>query len=233
MAEKVPVLILLVSNLVLFVYTQWTWMAACTAADRWPASINKFVEDGDRTLIEGDAKEASKHFSQAIKLEPTLYKLYIRRADAYAIANDTKSALADYQHALVLCPGSMDALTHRGNLYKHNGQYQLALADLTEAISHLSPRWYRNGRLIHYTVRAYNAYAARAQLFSGLGQFQRAIDDLTTVLDCAPENLQISIYTERATLYDKVGLHSLAKQDRTSSKKMVDLLFGPKLEDYH
>jgi len=55
--------------------------------------------------MKGDNAEAVKHFTEAIRIEPSNPQSYFARAYAYARMNDRESAKADYQMCLKLAPG--------------------------------------------------------------------------------------------------------------------------------
>lgn len=78
--------------------------------------------------------EAIRHFTNAIKVDPTYTRAYMCRADSYAEIGDHKEALHDVTRAIILRPDDR-------HLYLRRGQLLLQLGDLNLAgfcVRHIS-----------------------------------------------------------------------------------------------
>ena len=111
-------------------------------------------------------KEAVKHYTQAIELNPDHVSAYYNRGNAHSNLRDYKSAFDDYTHAIELNPDFADAYNNRGTVYFRQGELKRALDDFTHAIE-INPN-------------LAEAYYNRGDTWLHLGEWEKAKSDLTT-----------------------------------------------------
>jgi tetratricopeptide (TPR) repeat protein len=78
-------------------------------------------------------EDAVNCYSEAIKLAPKNFWMYMDRAGCYAKLNKTKEAIADYTQVIKLAPTEPSAYVFRAKLYEKLGQNDLARKDREQA----------------------------------------------------------------------------------------------------
>ena len=101
-------------------------------------------------------------------------------------------------------------LTDRAGYYLTNGQSDKALADRTEAIALAPKNW--------------AFYRQRAETYTTLHQYQKALDDFNQAFKFAtnPRLCLDGMHCERARLYEKLGRKDLAAADYKKAKAFTD-----------
>ena len=145
--------------------------------------------------------------TKAVSLNPKLDDASVHDCRAKCFVNLAKldQALAEANTAVKLAPTS-DRFRLRGQLYFQRKQYPKAMESFGDAIK-ASPKDYWN-------------YYDRASCYAFLNMNKEAIADYTQVIARAPT--EPSAYVFRAKLYDKLGLHDLARKDREQASKRTD-----------
>lgn len=114
---------------------------------------------------------------------------------------ESKKVIEYLNNAIKLQPDYADAYINRGSAYIILGQYQLAIADINQAMR-LKPD------------DAYYLYYNRATAYSALGLYQRAIEDYNEALRQKPDDiLDGSAYRGRGSAYAILGQYQLAIED--------------------
>ncbi|MEN6467687.1 MAG: tetratricopeptide repeat protein [Smithella sp.] len=114
---------------------------------------------------------------------------------------ESKRVIEYLNNAIKLQPDYTDAHINRGSAYIILGQYQLAIADINQAMR-LKPD------------DAYYLYYNRANAYSALGLYQRAIEDYNEALRQKPDDiLDGSAYRSRGNAYAMLGQYQLAIED--------------------
>ncbi len=110
----------------------------------------------------GDLLKAIYDFSDAIRLAPSVAGYYSDRGAAYASLKDDPKAIDDFGRAIALNPEDAEFHKLRGQARERQGRNEMALRDFDELI-----RIRPNGE----------SYAVRAELYSKMGEFARALSD--------------------------------------------------------
>jgi len=153
------------------------------------------------------SKKAIEYYNTALRLAPSYSTAYLGRGNSYRTLMLYDQAIADYDKALFYESGDLtqltDILVNRGNTYFNKGLYDVAIADYTVAIlknEHQidslfsDTQWRSNCRRIYSFL-----YIARADAFYAKGDYQPAINDLTTVINFG-DNISGN-YLKRASAY--------------------------------
>jgi tetratricopeptide (TPR) repeat protein len=81
-------------------------------------------------------------------------------------------------------------------------------------------------KMIEADSTEYNFYE-RALTFMAMGDYESAIDDLTTIIEFDPCNCEY--YEKRAEYYEKLNMNDLAARDR----EIMEILFCGKLDEFY
>jgi len=119
-----------------------------------------------------DHQNALADLDRAITLSPRIAQFYRDRARVLIDLNDYPRALADYDAAIALEPGDAYGFTVRGNAKLDSGNPAGALADYNEALR-IKP---------DYAFAREN----RAYAYFNTGDYKRAVEELTFVIDDEP-----------------------------------------------
>ena len=120
-------------------------LAGC-AAEGDPAT--KAFLKGSSCLQRKDYNAAIAAFTQGIRLNPKLAKLYYNRGVAYHKKGQLDKAIADYTEAIRLNEKQAEAYCNRGVAHGEKGDLEKAIADCTEAIrinSSFAEAYYNRG----------------------------------------------------------------------------------------
>jgi tetratricopeptide (TPR) repeat protein len=110
-----------------------TTIKTSTADEYFIEGFNKFVAPGNN--IEEGKQQATKAFTQAIRLNPSYVFAYFWRAMTYEQLGNTSLALTDYNRAISLDPQLTGIYLNRGNLKERLNDSQSALADYDRAVA--------------------------------------------------------------------------------------------------
>lgn len=132
--------------------------------------------------------------------DKTLARMYALRADSrfLSLESSTQGALADIQQALKLYPQIKGGYEILGNCFDAEGKHQEALEAYSKAIE--------SGDADR------TLYSLRAGMYQQLGQFDKAIEDMTLNIKVSPPSKDYG-YFSRAKLYQKVGKKDKALED--------------------
>ena len=155
--------------------------------------------------------KALADFTQAIALNPNDALPYAERGKVWAILNEHERAIEDFSSAIRRNPESANYLT-RGDAYAALGRYHEALEDYGRAVG-LGPdsqtyvsrgkayirlkeddnafRDLKNATLLdHFNTEA---FALRAEIYRDRGDFQKAIDEYTQIVNLTSERADLDI----------------------------------------
>jgi len=114
-------------------------------------------------------------FTKAIELDPTDFRAYKDRGNAYYKKGMIDLAILDYSKAIEINPQYFIAYNNRGNAYQHTGRHDLAIADYNKTIE-LEPE---NGM----------PYNNRGFKFLLLGELEKAERDIRKSLALNENNI--------------------------------------------
>jgi tetratricopeptide (TPR) repeat protein len=184
-----------------------------------PAERNR---SGEEARMKGNYDKAIICFDEAIQLKlqnkggayPSLAVIYHGRAKAYQSKGLFDKAIADCTEAIRLEPTSHYYLESRGQCYHQLGDLANGLADLTEAIKHLSPG------LPSWTTSP--VFTERANIYYKLGEPAKAIADYSEAIrsnepkdgQSYPLNTPLAIsFNNRGMAFLKMGEYDKAVAD--------------------
>jgi len=114
-------------------------------------------------------------YSGEIEQDPSNFRAYKERGNAYFRKREFDRAVADYSRAVELNPDYFLAYNNRGNVYMQTARYELAIADYNRAIE-LKPE---NGM----------PYNNRGFAYLLMGDLEQAEADIRTSLQLNPANI--------------------------------------------
>jgi tetratricopeptide (TPR) repeat protein len=155
-------------------------------------------------------ESAAADFRQALALNPTSTWALLGQGDAKTWQHDVRNAATDYEQILSLDPSFEIARERLIKLHTTEAKQQMA-----------RKRWHHALLLLHkiieedapdsWSAQKTEAYLMRSQVHLALGDLQRAVADLSTVLRTEPSHRDALL--KRATLYRKLKLGRQAKDD--------------------
>ena len=143
-------------------------------------------------FVANNDQEAIERYTQAIKLNPQMFRAYNNRGNAYRRKGDNDRAIADYDKAIELNPDYTRAYNNRGNAYRRKGDNDRAIADYDKAIE-LNPDY----------TRAYNN---RGNAYRRKGDNDRAIADYDKAIELNPDYTRSPITTAAMLTAEKATM---------------------------
>jgi tetratricopeptide (TPR) repeat protein len=136
------------------------------------SALATFRQSGQQTTPEQRRvlERAVADFTQAIRLDPNNYEIYVERGIVYSDMDDYGRALADFEQALRL--NNSAVYVSRGTTYAEMGDFEKAIADYTQAIR-LEPNHFR-------------MYSTRGQMYYKVDDFEKAIADFDQAIRLNP-----------------------------------------------
>jgi len=141
-----------------------------------------------------------KHFSQALKLNPSLVDAYEKRGLLYFFQEKYDRVIQDFKKYVELAPTKPDGYRMLGVGYLKNGIYQPAIRNFT--------------RTINMEPDRAGAYANRAEAYRLTGKYEEAIRDASRAIEIWGDPRAMSdAYKTRARAYRKIGKKTEAFAD--------------------
>jgi Tfp pilus assembly protein PilF len=160
--------------------------------------------------------DAIKILTIAMARDPKEYHLTALRAEIYSITQQYPKAIGDYNTLIASAPNSNEtAYAFRGKIYERLGDDKTAVSDYSKSIS--------LGGHFH---------DIRARVYMRHGQWQEALNDWTSAIKYADAETIMSMYTDRARCYDKLGKPALAEKDRSKANEVLNDLVGSNVDTY-
>lgn len=170
-------------------------LLGCTSAR---ARAEREFEQGRALLQERNREQASVHFEEAIRLDPTYAPSYNGRGNVLEGQGRLEEARQAYDRCLELDPTYWKAWMNRGSLLQEQGRMDDARRDLDRAVE-LAPQ--EGGPR---AVRGFH-------LLQGVGRPDLALADLDAALDLAPDDLLVRFHRSQAWFV--LGEHRAALRD--------------------
>ena len=161
-----------------------------------------------------DTSAAIEDFRAALALQPDYVDALLGCGDAHHQIGEHQLAVACYSRLIALRPRTAVYYDKRVAAYVASGDYDKAIADLSEAIR-LDPR------------SARRRYEERGDLYFRIGDCERAIQDYTEVIGREPQYAQA--YSVRGWCHHLTHRHEFAVADATEAIKRE----GRKAGYYH
>lgn len=210
---------------------------------------NVYNARGTSYRSQGDYDRALADYTQAVETNPKDHRPYFNKGLVYLYRKgDFTLAVDAFTQVIQLKPDSeSQALSYkgRGTAYQFLGDYDRAIADLTQAIqfkpapsSDIVAEAYINRGLVHnlqghhdleiadYTQAIQvgsnktdiSAYAFRGNIYSSQGDYDRAIADFTQLIQLNPDDAEA--YNSRGSAYFQKGFNDLAINDYRRSVRL-------------
>ncbi|WP_183568093.1 tetratricopeptide repeat protein [Mucilaginibacter sp. SP1R1] len=161
-----------------------------------------YNNNGDYQLAVDDYTTAMFYNQEDVKDLAILYK---NRGVNKRLLKQYKEAINDFNTGIHLNPQNGGIYWERGLAYQHNGDYQLAINDYTEAMPFYQDD--KGNLAILYDNRSGNEIALR--------QPQKAIEDITSAIALDPQRGHL--YWSRGIVYSQTGECKLAIDDYTKT----------------
>ncbi|NNT71695.1 tetratricopeptide repeat protein [Flavobacterium sp. IMCC34852] len=137
-------------------------------------------------------EKAQADYTAIINLEPTFSDIYFDRAYSYIMQKKYQEAMRDMEKQLELTPKDFKSLANLINLKKQLDLKEEALADYKRLLKD-----FPDAEDLHIV------YNNRANLYSDLKQFDKALADINKALEIKPD-YDLG-YLNRAEIYQKMG----------------------------
>ena len=131
---------------------------------------------GAELFDQGEYRQATEPFSEAIRLNPKFTQAYYNRAVTYVKLEQYQRAIQDFDEAIRLDPQLAVAYTDRGFAYLNLDQYQRAIPDFSDAIR-LDPQYARAARAYLGRGMAYAVQDKKAEARADLEKAIALTDD--------------------------------------------------------
>ena len=169
-----------------------------------------FSSKNQRTEQNSYAERALSDFDRAVTLDPASAWALLGRGDAYTWHRKTQEAASDYERVLQIDPLFDVARQRLISLYTTLARKQTAMKQWRPALATLD-KLLGAETAQSWVAHQKEAYLLRGQIYTELGEIARAVDDLSTVVQVDPTNVQAFLL--RAKLYQRLMQGRLAKDD--------------------
>jgi len=216
-------------------------LADCSKAiELNPDEATSYLNRGNAYLAKNENNLAIADFNKALSLQAKNAAAYLGRGNAFYNKGDYGKALDDYSEAVKLNPQNPAAYGLRGIIYQRKGNDDKAIEDFTEAIR-LNPEFalvyasrgksflaekkydeaiddYTNAIKFNNSGKATDFYFERGIAYYKKGEFDKAIADLTEVINLDPKSY--GAYHNRGAAYSKQGKRDLAEADFKKEREL-------------
>ncbi len=169
-----------------------------------------FSSKNQRTQQNSYAERALSDFDRAVTLDPASAWALLGRGDAYTWHRKTQEAASDYERVLQIDPLFDVARQRLISLYTTLARKQTAMKQWRPALATLD-KLLGAETAQSWVAHQKEAYLLRGQIYTELGELARAVNDLSTVVQVDPTNVQAFLL--RAKLYQRLMRGRLAKDD--------------------
>ena len=169
-----------------------------------------FSSKNKRTEQNSYAERALSDFDRAVSLDHSSTWALLGRGDAYTWHRKMQEAANDYERVLQIDPLFDIARQRLISLYTTLARKQTAIKQWRQALATLD-KLLGAETAQSWVVHEKEAYLLRSQIYVELGELGRAVDDLSTVVQVDPTNVQA--FLTRAKLYQRQMQGRLAKED--------------------
>lgn len=152
-----------------------------------PKLVDAYLHRSDLLMREKKYDEAIRDCTEVLRLDPKNFLAFTRRGGAYDKLEKYQEEVDNYTEAMV-SDRSAWVYLGRGRAYRKKGDYDLAIADLSEVLKRIPDSW--------------DAYLERGWAYRRKGYFDKAIEDLTRAIQFVPDNAE-AYYQRALTHMDK------------------------------
>lgn len=216
--------------------------------EKHPQSAEAFYLRGSAYEQVQDMKRALSDFDRSIALNPKHGKSYWNRGVLLLFENKLDDALSDFNHAIEYGEKASAVYSNRGVIRLNKRDFKGALSDFDTALTLSPDSWVaKTMRLAaYYELERYNDVAANCtelltnsrlpesehgyvQKFRGLanlrlGNYQKAVVDLTSATNTLQGEEKARAIDARATAHEKLGQKEEASRDRQLAQKLRETM---------
>ncbi len=165
-----------------------------------------YVERGIAHWSNENNESAYEDLTKAISIDPEYARAYFQRAEFYYFDGDNANALKDLTKTISIDPNYFQVYFGRGEIYSELGEYELAVANYSEAIANAHLTTWR-------TVEG--LYASRGVAYYRMGSHESAIADFMfqteTNTDTQPQQQAANRLLNLANVYIDESNYEAAK----------------------
>lgn len=169
-----------------------------------------FSKKSKRTDLNDYVERAIADFDRALTLDPASTWALLGRGDAYTWQKKLEEAAGDYERILALDPLFDVARQRLIALYTTIAKKQVASRQKRQALTTLG-KVLRPDTPQSWVAQQKEAYLLRSRIYAELGELERAVGDLTTVVQVDPTSTPALLL--RAKLYRRLMQGRLSKDD--------------------
>jgi tetratricopeptide (TPR) repeat protein len=169
-----------------------------------------FSKKGDRSELDPYVEQAVADFNQALTLDPSSTWALLGRGDAFTWQKKLQEAAGDYERILRLDPLFDVARQRLIALSTTIAKKQTAAKQWRQALATLN-QVLENAPHQNWAAQEKDALLLRAQVYEQLGDQDRTVADLSTVIRVDPANTKALLL--RARHYQKLRQGRLARED--------------------
>lgn len=169
-----------------------------------------FSKKSKRTDLNDYVERAIADFDRALTLDPASTWALLGRGDSYTWQKKLEDAAKDYERILALDPLFDVARQRLIALYTTIAKKQGASRQKRQALTTLG-KVLRPDTPQSWVAQQKEAYRLRSQIYVDLGEFEHAVDDLTTIIQVDPADTPALLL--RARLYRRLLQGRLSKDD--------------------
>jgi tetratricopeptide (TPR) repeat protein len=179
-----------------------SWIAYSYYASA-PERAEAEFQQGMKLMGPGKYAEAIAHFDRAMAILGSHSNAHLQRGLAEQVLGRNEDALADFDAAISLDPKLAEAYTARGTILRDRGDARAAIEAFTKSVE------------IRPTM---DGYYQRGQLWSKLGEHQKAIEDFDRAI--AHDRLAPYLYRARGESRRVLGDLDGYREDRDTAKSI-------------
>ncbi len=168
-------------------------------------SPRQYLRTGEEFYRSMNFEDAIEQFTRAVEMDPDLDRAYVNRGLAYSKVGNHEMAARDFDRALAFNKKDDELFYLSGREWYLHGNSSNALSRLNQAIE-----------LKRNFLEAHNQ---RAEVYKGLGQFDKALEDY---LKCLRISEDETAYYNIARVYEKLNRFEDAKSAYLKSISMND-----------
>ena len=172
-----------------------------------------YIDSAKEKLNAGDIDAAIVELNSAVDSNANS-NVYTLRGEAYMQMGEYQKALDDFNSAIEVDGMNALAFYDRALLNTRLENYDIALADINNALAAQSMKPVE-------TLSLRNLYAKRGQLNLWLKNWQGAVADYTNSLARADGSVVANVYAERAEAYTALNKYEEAIADYTSAVRVI------------
>lgn len=208
-----------------FVYTQDSPPQGDVPPPPENPTVESLIAKGDAALKASNYEDALSSYTSAIKIDPTNFNTYYKRAGLYLLRGKNKPALDDLNKVLVQSPNFIQARLRRGKVHLAFGHFDTAKDDFKEVLKTKPDNDLAKTQLIALEKCSRDLDMGRTAMENG--QYEEASRILSEVLDVATESAEARLLRTKASLnlkqYHKMLEDTMALMKQKSGN--VDALY--------